>query len=40
MYDIVHDSRGHYTLFVDGKFEGNYDTKLEAMAVIPKASVS
>ena len=27
---IIRDPRGYYTLFVDGKFAGNYDTESEA----------
>ena len=30
MIRIVHDPRGYYTLFIDGKFAGNYDTESEA----------
>lgn len=27
---IIRDPRGYYTLFIDGKFAGNYDTESEA----------
>lgn len=30
MYKIVRSNHGYYTLFVNGVFEGNYDTPSEA----------
>lgn len=29
-YKIEHKSPGYYTLSIDGKFEGNYDTFIDA----------
>lgn len=28
--EIIRDKRGYYTLFIDGVFEGNYDSYTEA----------
>lgn len=30
MSEIKRDKRGYYTLYIDGVFEGNYDTMSEA----------
>lgn len=35
-YSIEHDNKGYYTLFVNGKFEGNYDTVNEAIQEIER----
>ena len=29
---IIHDPHGYYTMYIDGKFYGNYDTVSEAVA--------
>lgn len=32
--DIVRNPRGYYSLYVDGLFEGNYDTQDEAIEAV------
>lgn len=36
-YEIVHNPRGYYELWVDGKFVGNFDSPEEAREEVPAA---
>lgn len=35
-YSIERDKKGYYTLFVNGQFEGNFDSVMEAIREVEK----